>query len=665
MSKKLDYLCINTLRLLAAEAVQKANSGHPGMPMGAASFAYVLWTKFLRHNPKNPSWLNRDRFVLSAGHGSMLLYSLLHLTGYDLSIDEIKNFRQWGSITPGHPEYSLTPGVETTTGPLGQGFANGVGMAIAQKFLAQKFNRSKFKIIDHFIYAIASDGDMMEGISHEAASLAGHLHLGNIIYIYDDNKISIEGSTELAFTESVDKRFKAYGWHVQRINGDDIDEIENAIRSAQKNEFRPSLIIARTHIANGSPNKHDRAEAHGAPLGEDEINLIKKAFNWPAEPSFYIPPEALAHFRKAVEIGGEAEAQWSSLFERYKNKFPELAKEFEDLLSRKLPEGWNDALPKFSPQDKPMATRAASGKTLNAIAEKVRNLIGGSADLAPSNNTHITSEGDFQFQNYGSRNMHFGVREHAMGSILNGMAIYGGVIPYGGTFLVFSDYMRPAIRLASLMELPVIFIFTHDSIGVGEDGPTHQPVEHLAALRAIPGLTVIRPADASETVDAWRLAIENRKGPVALVLTRQNLPVLDRSSLAPAGMLEKGAYILWQSEKKIPDILLIATGSEVHLCLKAGKILKEKGVNAQVISMPALNLFESQPEEYRESVLPSLVKRRIVVEAGCSFGWHKYAGDDGIIISIDRFGASAPAGILFEKFGFTVQNIVEKALSLF
>jgi len=665
LSKKLDQLCINTIRLLAAEAVQKANSGHPGMPMGAASFAYVLWTKFLRHNPKNPSWLNRDRFVLSAGHGSMLLYSLLHLTGYDLSIDEIKNFRQWGSITPGHPEYSLTQGVETTTGPLGQGFANGVGMAIAQKFLAQKFNRSKFKIIDHFIYAIVSDGDMMEGISHEAASLAGHLHLDNIIYIYDDNKISIEGSTELAFTESVDKRFKAYGWHVQRINGDDIDEIENAIRSAQKNEFRPSLIIARTHIANGSPNKHDRAEAHGAPLGEDEINLIKKAFNWPTEPSFYIPPEALAHFRKAVEIGGEAEAQWNSLFERYKNKFPELAKEFEDLLSRKLPEGWNDALPKFSPQDKPMATRAASGKTLNVIAEKVRNLIGGSADLAPSNNTHITSEGDYQFQNYSSRNMHFGVREHTMGSILNGMAVYGGVIPYGGTFLVFSDYMRPAIRLASLMELPVIFIFTHDSIGVGEDGPTHQPVEHLAALRAIPGLTVIRPADATETVEAWRLAIENRKGPVALVLTRQNLPILDRSSLPPVNMLEKGAYILWQSEKKIPDILLIATGSEVHLCLEAGKILKEKGVNAQVISMPALNLFESQPEKYRESVLPSLVKRRIVVEAGCSFGWHKYAGDDGIIISIDRFGASAPAGILFEKFGFTVQNIVEKALSLF
>jgi transketolase len=635
------------------------------MPMGAASFAYVLWTKFLKHNPKNPSWLNRDRFVLSAGHGSMLLYSLLHLTGYEVSLDEIMNFRQWESITPGHPEYGLTPGVETTTGPLGQGFANGVGMAIAQKFLAKKFNRSKFKIIDHFIYAIVSDGDMMEGISHEAASLAGHLRLGNIIYIYDDNKISIEGSTELTFTESVDKRFKAYKWHVQRINGDDIDEIENAIKSAQKNEFRPSLIIARTHIANGSPNKHDSAEAHGAPLGEDEVNLIKKAFNWPSGSSFYIPSEVLAHFRKAVEIGGESEAQWNSLFEKYKDKFPELAKEFEDSLSGKLPDGWDTALPKFSSQDKPMATRAASGKTLNVIAEKIWNLIGGSADLAPSNNTRITSEGDFQFQNYGSRNMHFGVREHAMGSILNGIAVYGGVIPYGGTFLVFSDYMRPAIRLASLMELPVIFVFTHDSIGVGEDGPTHQPVEHLAALRAIPGLTVIRPADAVETVEAWKFAIKNRKGPVALVLTRQNLPILDRSSLSPADTLERGAYILWQPEEITPDILLVATGSEVHLCLEAGKILKEKGINARVISMPVWNLFESQPEDYRESVLPSLVKKRIVIEAGCSFGWNKYAGDDGIIISIDRFGASAPAGILFEKFGFTVQNIVEKALSLF
>ncbi|MCL5986732.1 MAG: transketolase [Actinobacteria bacterium] len=665
MSKKLDQLCINTIKLLAAEAVQKANSGHPGMPMGAATMAYVLWTKFLKHNPKNPSWLNRDRFILSAGHGSMLLYSMLHLTGYDVSLDEIKSFRQWGSITPGHPEYGLTPGVETTTGPLGQGFANGVGMAIVQKFLAQKFNRSKFKIIDHFIYAIAGDGDMMEGISHEAASLAGHLHLGNIIYLYDDNKISIEGSTELAFTESVDKRFKAYGWHVQRINGDDIEEIENAIRIAQKNEFRPSLIITRTHIANGSPNKHDSAEAHGAPLGEDEIKLIKRAFDWPAEPSFYIPPQVLEHFRKAVEIGMNTEDEWNLFFERYKNKFPELAKEFEDFFLRRLPEGWKDALPSFSPQDKPTATRAASGKTLNALAEKVKNLIGGSADLAPSNNTYIKSEKDFQFQNYGSRNIHFGVREHVMGSILNGMAVYGSVIPYGGTFLVFSDYMRPAIRLAALMELPVIFIFTHDSIGVGEDGPTHQPVEHLAALRAIPGLTVIRPADATETVEAWRLAIENKKGPIALVLTRQNLPILDRSSFAPASMLEKGAYVLWQPEKKTPDILLIATGSEVHLCLEAGKTLQERGINARIISMPARNLFESQPDEYRESVLPLQVKKRIVVEAGCSFGWYKYSGDDGIIISIDRFGASAPAGILFENFGFTVQNIVEKALSLF
>jgi len=664
LSKKLDRLCINTIKLLAAEAVQKANSGHPGMPMGAATMAYVLWTKFLKHNPKNPSWLNRDRFILSAGHGSMLLYSLLHLTGYDVSLDEIKNFRQWGSITPGHPEYGLTPGIETTTGPLGQGFANGVGMAIAQKFLAQKFNRSKFKLINHFIYAIVSDGDLMEGISHESASLAGHLRLGNIIYLYDDNKISIEGSTELAFTESVDKRFKAYGWQVQRINGDDIEELEETIRIAQKNVFRPSLIIARTHIANGSPNKHDSAEAHGSPLGEGEIKLIKKAFDWPDETPFYIPGEALEHFREAVKVGMEVETEWNLLFERYRSKFPELAGEFEDFFSRRLPDGWKETLPSFSTQDKPIATRAASGKTLNTIAEKVKNLIGGSADLAPSNNTNIKSEGDFKFQSYSSRNMHFGVREHGMGSILNGMAAYGGVIPYGGTFLVFSDYMRPAIRLAALMELPVIFIFTHDSIGLGEDGPTHQPVEHLAALRAIPGLTVIRPADAAETVEAWVYAVENKNGPVALVLTRQNLPILDRGSHVPANILEKGAYVLWQPDEKKLDILLIATGSEVHLCCEAAKILKEKGVNTRVVSMPALNLFEKQPEEYRESVLPSQVKRRIVVEAGCSFGWHKYAGNDGVIISIDRFGASAPAEILFGKFGFTAQNIVEKALSI-
>ena len=664
MSKKLDQLCIHTIKLLAAEAVQKANSGHPGMPMGAATMAYVLWTKFLKHNPKNPSWLNRDRFILSAGHGSMLLYSLLHLTGYDVSLDEIKNFRQWGSITPGHPEYGLTPGIETTTGPLGQGFANGVGMAIAQKFLAQKFNRSKFKLINHFIYAIVSDGDLMEGISHESASLAGHLRLGNIIYLYDDNKISIEGSTELAFTESVDKRFKAYGWQVQRINGDDIEELEETIRIAQKNVFRPSLIIARTHIANGSPNKHDSAEAHGSPLGEGEIKLIKKAFDWPDETPFYIPGEALEHFRETVKVGMEVETEWNLLFERYRSKFPELAGEFEDFFSRRLPDGWKETLPSFSTQDKPIATRAASGKTLNTIAEKVKNLIGGSADLAPSNNTNIKSEGDFKFQSYSSRNMHFGVREHGMGSILNGMAAYGGVIPYGGTFLVFSDYMRPAIRLAALMELPVIFIFTHDSIGLGEDGPTHQPVEHLAALRAIPGLTVIRPADAAETVEAWVYAVENKNGPVALVLTRQNLPILDRGSHVPANILEKGAYVLWQSDEKKLDILLMATGSEVHLCCEAAKILKEKGVNTRVVSMPALNLFEKQPEEYRESVLPSQVKRRIVIEAGCSFGWHKYAGNDGVIISIDRFGASAPAEILFGKFGFTAQNIVEKALSI-
>ncbi|MBF8297999.1 MAG: cbbT, partial [candidate division NC10 bacterium] len=539
-----DQLCINTIRTLAMDAVQKANSGHPGLPMGAAAMAYVLWTRFLRHHPTNPSWPNRDRFILSAGHGCMLLYSLLHLTGYDLPLDELKRFRQWGSRTPGHSEYGLTPGVETTTGPLGQGFGNGVGMAIAERFLANHFNRPGYRIVDHYVYAIVSDGDLMEGISSEAASLAGHLGLGKLIYLYDDNRITIDGSTSLAFTENVGQRFEAYGWHVQRVDGNDLKEVEAALSAAQAATERPSLIIARTHIAYGSPNKQDTAEAHGAPLGEEEIKLTKRALGWPLEPAFYIPDEALAHFREALQRGRAWEAQWQAQFDAYAAAHPELAAEWRTVMNGRLPEGWADKLPAFTPGGGSMATREASGKVLNAIAPHLPTLIGGSADLTPSNNTYLKGYGDFQRDNVGARNLHFGVREHAMGSILNGMALHGGVIPYGGTFLIFSDYMRPAIRLAALSHIHVIYVFTHDSIGLGEDGPTHEPIEHLASLRAMPNLTVIRPADANETAVAWRVALEHRGGPVALALTRQKLPVLDRTTLASADLLRRGAYVL-------------------------------------------------------------------------------------------------------------------------
>jgi len=661
----LDDLCINTIRVLSAECVEKANSGHPGMPMGAAPMAYVLWTKFLKHNPYNPAWFNRDRFVLSAGHGSMLLYSLLHLTGYDLPLSELLNFRQWESKTPGHPEYGLTPGAETTTGPLGQGFANGVGMAIAERFLAATFNRPGHEIINHFTYAIVSDGDLMEGISHEAASLAGHLGLGKLIYLYDDNHISIEGSTDLAFTEKRTSRFEAYGWHVQQVeDGNDLDVIEKAIVSAQKETRKPSLIAVRTHIGYGSPNKQDKASAHGEPLGKEELKLTKQKLGWPLETEFSVPDEALKVFRAAVEQGKSEEARWSSLFEGYRKAFPDPARELDRWIKGDLPEGWGKDVPGFPVDPKGSATRAASGTVLNALAKRIRNLVGGSADLAPSNQTLIKGEGDFQAEHFAHRNLRFGVREHGMGGILNGMALHGGLIPYGGTFLIFSDYMRPAIRLAALMDLKVIYVFTHDSIGLGEDGPTHQPVEQLVALRAIPNLTVLRPCDASETAEAWRFALSHKSGPVALVLTRQGVPVLDRSVFAPAAGLQRGAYVLADSPKRNPDVLLIGSGSEVHLAIEAAAKLERKGISSRLVSMPSWELFEKQPESYRRDVLPTQIKARIAIEAGRTQGWWRYVGENGDVVGLDHFSASAPYKILYEKFGITADRVVEKALKL-
>lgn len=658
-----DQLCINTIRTLAMDAVQKANSGHPGMPMGMADAAYVLWTRFLKHNPKDPTWPDRDRFVLSAGHGSMLLYSLLYLTGYDLTLDDLMAFRQWGSRTPGHPEYGLTPGVETTTGPLGQGIGNAVGMAIAERFLAATFNRPGFPVVDHFTYAIVSDGDLMEGISHEVASLAGHLGLGKLICLYDDNDISIEGSTDITFTEDVAARFRAYGWHVQRVDGYDLEGIAVAIRRARREKSRPSLIICRTHLAYGSPNKQDRASAHGEPLGEEEVRLTKQALGWPPDAQFWVPPEVLPVFRKAIETGTVAQARWREMFARYAREYPREAALLERLWSGRLPEGWEDAIPRFSPTDGPMATRKASGIVLNALAKALPTLIGGSADLAPSTNTLLAGLGDFQRESPSGRNLRFGVREHAMGAILNGMALHGGVIPYGGTFLVFSDYMRPTVRLAAMMHLPVVYVWTHDSVWIGEDGPTHQPVEHLAALRAIPNLVVIRPCDANETAEAWRAALRRRDGPTALALTRQTLPILDRSSMAGAENLARGAYILREAPGGSPDLILIATGSEVHLALAAQEGLAARGVRARVVSMPSWELFEAQPQEYRAAVLPPTVPR-IAIEAASPMGWERYVGPKGAIIGIQRFGASAPYKVLMEKFGFTPSAVVERALAL-
>ncbi len=659
----LDTLCINTIRTLSIDGVQKANSGHPGTPMGLAPVAYTLWTRFLKHNPVDPTWPDRDRFVLSCGHASMLLYSLLYLTGYDLPLEELKQFRQWGSKTPGHPEYGLTPGVETTTGPLGQGFANAVGMAIAERFLAEIFNRPGHNIVDHYTYGLCSDGDLMEGVSHEAASLAGHLGLGKLILFYDDNHITIEGETELAFSEEVGHRFTAYGWHVQRVDGNNIPQIVDALNNARAETLRPSLIIARTHIAEGSPNKHDTAAAHGTPLGVDEVKLTKQQLGFPPDQEFYVPEEALAHFRQAVERGKAAQADWQKRFESYAAAHPDLAALWRQVMSGELPEGWDADMPIFTADDPPIATRVASGRVINAIAGKLPQLIGGSADLAPSTDTLMKGIADFGTQP-GGRNMHFGVREHGMGAILNGMALHGGVIPYGATFLIFSDYMRPPIRLACLMEQRVIYVFTHDSIGLGEDGPTHQPVEHLSALRAIPRMTVIRPCDGNETAEAWRAALQHKDGPTALVLTRQNLPHLDRSEYAPASGLHQGAYILADAPDGKPDIILMASGSEVQLITGAAKKLAEQGVMARVVSVPSMELFNRQPKEYQERVLPPAVTKRLAVEAAAPMSWYRYVGLEGDIIGVERFGASAPYKTLMEHYGFTVENVVTHALRL-
>ena len=661
----LDNLCINTIRTLAMDSVQKANSGHPGAPMGLAPLAYLLWTKFLKYNPRNPKWHDRDRFVLSGGHASALLYTILHLTGYDLPLEQLKQFRQWESITPGHPEYGLTPGVETTSGPLGQGIGNAVGMAIVEQWLAEKFNRPGYPIVDHHIYVTAGDGDMMEGISSEAASLAGHLRLSKLIVFYDDNHISIEGSTDLAFTEDVPRRFEAYGWHVQSVDdgNNDLEGISAAILAAQAEKEHPSLIALRTNIGYGSPNKQDTGEVHGSPLGEEEILLTKKNLGWEWEEPFHIPEEALEVFRKAVPRGSEQEAQWSKLFEAYSKEYPELAKEWAMFMERNLPAGWDEDVPVFTPDDTD-ATRNISGKVLNAVASHIPNLMGGSADLAPSTKTNLNDYDSISAENHSGRNIHFGVREHAMGAIVNGMTLHKGVIPYGATFLVFSDYMRPSLRMAAIMEIPSIFVFTHDSIGVGEDGPTHQPVEHMAALRVIPNLVAIRPADANETAAAWRVALESKDRPVTLALTRQKLPVLDQTKFPPASGLAKGAYILSDPEDGAPDIILIATGSEVNITLEAAEQLKAKGIKPRVVSMPSWELFDDQDEAYRDEVLPPSVTARIAIEAGSTQGWHRYVGSAGDVIGLDHFGASAPGGTVYEKFGFTVENIVKKALAL-
>ncbi|MGD8269460.1 MAG: transketolase [Desulfobacterales bacterium] len=665
MTNERDQLCINTIRMLAADAVEKARSGHPGMPMGAAAMAYVLWTRFLRHNPQNPAWPDRDRFVLSAGHGSMLLYSLLHLTGYDLALDELKNFRQWESKTPGHPEHGITPGVETTTGPLGQGFANGVGMAIAEHHLASVFNRPGREIVNHFTYGIVSDGDLMEGISHEAASLAGHLGLGKLIYLYDDNHISIEGSTDIAFTEDRLKRFAAYGWHVQQVtDGNDLEQLSAAITAAREETRRPSFIAVRTHIGYGSPNKQDTSGVHGEPLGAEELKLTKQNLNWPAEPAFYLPEEAVSHFHEALEKGAQLDRNWQEAFAAYQTAHPELAARWRQWTDGSLPEAWEGKMPVFNADTKGIATRVASGKVLNAIAGRITNLMGGSADLAPSTKTLIDNEGDFQPPGFGGRNMRFGVREHAMGGILNGMSLHGGLIPYGATFLIFSDYMRPAIRLAALMKLHVIYVFTHDSIGLGEDGPTHQPIEQLAALRAIPNLKVVRPCDANETVEAWKAALKSIGGPVALVLTRQNLPVLDRTVYRPAAGLQKGAYVLHDPQDSRPDLLLMASGSEVHIALAAAAALSGMGIAVRVVSMPCWELFDEQPEGYRRLALPPEVTARLAIEAGSPQGWHRYVGSRGIVIGLTHFGASAPYEVLYEKFGLTADHVVEESLNL-
>ena len=667
INPELDQLCINTIRALTLDAVQKANSGHPGLPLGAAPMAYVLWTRFLRHNPKNPKWDNRDRFLLSAGHGSMLIYSLLHLTGYDLPLEELKNFRQWGSKTPGHPEYGLTPGVEITTGPLGQGFANGVGMAMGAAHLGARFNKDDFPLIDHYVYAIVSDGDLMEGVASEAASLAGHLKLGKLIYLYDDNNVTIEGFTNLAFSERVTERFDAYGWHTITVpDGNNLSEIEAAIRAAQADN-RPSLIAVKTVIGYGMPTQGTR-KAHSDPPGEDAVREAKRHLKWPEDKQFYIPDEALAHYREAVERGAQLESEWNALVERYEQTHPEETKLWRTMMSPELPEGWEDALPKFE-KPKEIATRVASGEVINALAPVLPQLIGGSADLGVSNNTDIKESHSFEAGAYDGRILHFGVREHAMGSALTGMSLNGGLIPFGGTFLTFSDYMRPAIRLAALSEVQVVYVFTHDSIGLGEDGPTHQSVEHLAALRTIPHLFVIRPCDPAETSEAWRIAILRRQAPTALALTRQKVAVIDRQRFASAEGLRRGGYVLAEAETAdgdvtTPKLILIATGSEVSLVLEARETLQAEGSPTRVVSLPCWELFEEQTKEYRDEVLPPAVTARLAVEAGVCQGWDRYVWTSGAVICLNRFGGSAPGEVAMRELGFNVENVLKHAREL-
>jgi transketolase len=676
----LDQLSIDTIRFLSMDAIQKANSGHPGLPLGAAPMAYVLWTRFLRHNPANPQWFNRDRFVLSAGHGSMLLYSLLHLSGYDLPLEQIKQFRQWGSTTPGHPERGVTPGVEATTGPLGQGFGNGVGMAIAEAYLAARYNRPGFEIIHHFTFGLVSDGDLMEGVAAEAASLAGHLKLGKLVYLHDDNRITLAASTQLTFTDDHVQRFKAYGWHTQSVeDGNDLVAIDQAIQAARQETTRPSLILVRTHIGYGSPHKQDTFAAHGSPLGVEELKLTKQNLGWPIEPPFLVPKEAEQHFRRAIDRGRGAETEWNVLFAAYKKECPELARELEQLIKGELPQGWDFDIPGFEADAKGISTRVASGKVLNVLKSKLPGLIGGSADLNPSTETELKDEGNFESPDravgdlqgsagggwsYAGRNVQFGVREHGMGAILNGLAVHGGIRPFGATFLTFSDYLRPSIRLAALMEVPVVYVFTHDSIGMGEDGPTHQSVEQVASLRAIPRLMVIRPGDANETSVAWRVAIEARDKPVALILTRQNVPTLNRKEFASAEGLRRGAYILADAPQAKPRLILIASGSEVGLIVAVERKLKEHNIFIRLVSMPSWELFEAQSQEYRDSVLPPAIGARLAVEAGVTQGWHRYVGDRGDVIGVDRFGASAPGPVVMREYGFSVENVCRRALAL-
>ena len=662
---KIDTLSINTIRCLSIDAIQKANSGHPGAPMGLAPAAYVLWTKILKHNPSNPKWFDRDRFVLSGGHASALLYSLLFLTGYDITIEDIKRFRQWGSKTPGHPEYGDTPGVETTTGPLGQGFTNAIGMAIAEKHLAANFNKKDMEIINHYTYSIVGDGDMMEGIASEAASLAGHLGLGKLITIYDSNNISIEGNTNITFTEDVGKRFEAYGWQVLKIEdgNNDINSIEETLKQAKKEKNKPTLIILKTNIAYGSPNKQNTADSHGAPLGEEEITLTKKNLGYPNTEPFYVPEEAFKNCRKTIAKGEKVQANWLKQYDLYCQKYPNEAEQLNKAMNLNLPKNFDNKLPQFLPSDAPIATRAASGKILNAIAKQIPYLMGGSADLAPSNKTFIEGEQEFQKESYNGKNIRFGVREHAMGAIINGISLHGGIRPYAGTFLVFADYMRPSIRLAALMKQPAIYIFTHDSVAVGEDGPTHQPVEQIASLRIIPNLTVIRPADATETKQAWSYIMKNKNTPTALILSRQKLPIIDRNKYTSEKELEKGAYIIADSDKA-PDIILMASGSEIHLAMEAKKQLEEKNIAARVVSFPSFEIFEKQDNKYKEKILPANIKIRLSIETGINTGWDKYITDKGDSLSIETFGASAPGATVLKQFGFTVENVVAKALDL-